>query len=450
MSREPGVASTTTTPPNSAARTLLSRRRVLQRLGVVVVAAGARVLLPGVGRPLAPQLAAATTEPLATSRGPSQPVRTSIPFSLVGFELLGGDEAIEFRTSVHGQDWTPWAPTRRIAADGEGPTTGDREDVPVWRRMTQPVWVGEARWLQVRSQTGASVRAHLVDTAGLSRSLVARTALTALGVLAGDQRAAHAIPFSTDIVRRAEWGADESWRGGSPHYAQAARFAVVHHTATSNDYTREDVPAILRGIYRYHTHTLGWDDIGYNFLVDRFGRVFEGRAGGVDRPVIGAHAAGHNDGSIGVAVLGCHDREACDTAAVPAPAIEGLDRLVAWKFAYHGIDPRGTTKQGGATTSTIIAHREVGSTACPGDRLFDQMYAPDPIHERVFRRVHRFRDVPATSPHAWDVAWIAAAGITRGCNPPDNDLFCPTDPVTRQQMAAFLTRALGPSAAGAA
>ena len=444
MSSDPeqGVEVSATAAAHPAPRSLLSRRRVLRRLGVVGLVAGTRLVLPGVGSPLAPRLATASTEPLVTSGGMTQPVETSIPFSLVGFELLGDDETIEFRTSAHGESWTPWTVTRRIAAVGEGPTPGDREDVSAWRRMTQPVWVGEARWLQVRSGTPTSVRAHLVDSAGLSRSLLVRTAETALAVLAGDAPAAHATPFSPGIIMRAEWGADESWRNGSPHLARAARFAVIHHTATGNDYAREEVPAILRGIYRYHTHTLGWDDIGYNFLVDRFGRVFEGRAGGVDRPVIGAHAAGHNDGSIGVAVLGCHDRQACDDPAVPAPAVEGLDRLVAWKFAYHGIDPLETTRQEETTTSTIIGHREVGSTACPGDDLFEQMHAEDSMHERVFRRVHRFRDVPATSRFAWDIAWLAAAGITRGCNPPDNDRFCPTDPVTRQQMAAFLTRAL--------
>ena len=78
----------------------------------------------------------------------------------------------------------------------------------------------------------------------------------------------------------------------------------VHHTDTPNGYTLDDVPAILRSIQTYHVRSNGWNDIGYNFLVDAYGRIFEGRAGGIDRPVIGAHTGGFNTGSVGIAVLG--------------------------------------------------------------------------------------------------------------------------------------------------
>ena len=90
----------------------------------------------------------------------------------------------------------------------------------------------------------------------------------------------------------------------APSYAPAIRFAVVHHTAGTNDYSPAQAAAILRGIELYHVKSNGWNDIGYNFLVDRYGTVYEGRAGGVDRNVIGAHALGFNTGSVGVAVMG--------------------------------------------------------------------------------------------------------------------------------------------------
>ena len=91
-----------------------------------------------------------------------------------------------------------------------------------------------------------------------------------------------------------------------PKYSDAVHFAVVHHTAGSNNYTRGESAAIVRGIEIYHVKGNGWNDIGYNFLVDKYGQVFEGRYGGVDKAVIGAHAEGFNTGSVGVAVLGSY------------------------------------------------------------------------------------------------------------------------------------------------
>ena len=78
----------------------------------------------------------------------------------------------------------------------------------------------------------------------------------------------------------------------------------VHHTVDANSYTSAQVPAIIRGIYSFHTKSRGWSDIGYNFLIDRFGRTWEGRAGGVDQPVIGAHTGGYNSQLFGAAAIG--------------------------------------------------------------------------------------------------------------------------------------------------
>ena len=96
------------------------------------------------------------------------------------------------------------------------------------------------------------------------------------------------------LLGRRDWAADESWRNGDPRYNDTIEQAHVHHTANSNDYGEQDVPALMRGMYWYHTHSLGWSDIAYNFVVDRFGRAWVGRAGGVNRPVRGAHTLGFN------------------------------------------------------------------------------------------------------------------------------------------------------------
>ena len=114
-------------------------------------------------------------------------------------------------------------------------------------------------------------------------------------------------PRSTPpIVPRLSWGADESIRRGPPTFAPALRFAIVHHTAGANDYSSSEAAAVVRAIQLYHVQGNGWNDIGYNFLVDRFGTIYEGRYGGVDRNVVGAHALGFNSGSVGIAVLGTY------------------------------------------------------------------------------------------------------------------------------------------------
>ena len=417
----------------------LSRRVLLRRLGIVSAAAGAYVLLPGVGRASPPATVTETLNGLPGNAGRSEAVATPIAFSMVGFELVDGSE-VQFRTSPDGHDWTPWATPRRLEADGEGPDDGAGEDSVPWRRMTHPVWVGEARWLQVRGADPRNVRAHLVDSADLSRSSLASAATAALDALAGSPSAAHAATSQPNIVSRAGWGADESWRSGSPRYASSARFAVIHHTATGNSYSKDDVPAIMRGMYHYHTQTLGWADLGYNFVVDKFGRVFEGRYGGIEKTVIGAHAAGYNTGSIGVAAIGNFQ---VSSGEVWASMLEGLDRVVAWKFGLHGIDPYDTTVEGSRTLPTIIGHRDVGSTSCPGDRFYRFVRGSDPMAERVWLRMYGFRDVPPDSTFARHIAWIASVGITHGVNPPKNDLFDPKGFVTREQMASFLSRGLG-------
>ena len=106
------------------------------------------------------------------------------------------------------------------------------------------------------------------------------------------------------IVSRAAWGADESLRSASASYMGSVDVAIIHHTASTNAYSDATAAAQIRSVYAYHTASLGWSDIGYNFLVDRFGRIYEGRAGGVDRAVQGAHAGGFNSGTVGISALG--------------------------------------------------------------------------------------------------------------------------------------------------
>ena len=106
----------------------------------------------------------------------------------------------------------------------------------------------------------------------------------------------------------------------------------MHHTVNSNGYSRDQVPSIIRGIYAYHTQSRGWSDVGYNFLVDRFGRIWEGRYGGVARPVVGAHTLGYNDYSFAMSAIGNFD-----VTGAPSAMLDAYGRLFAWKLSLHGV-----------------------------------------------------------------------------------------------------------------
>jgi uncharacterized protein with LGFP repeats len=177
------------------------------------------------------------------------------------------------------------------------------------------------------------------------------------------------------IIPRSAWGAPDANRCGGFGEDNRVRAAVIHHTAGSNDYEPADSAGILRSIYAYHTRMLGWCDIGYNALVDRYGQVFEGRAGGITKPVQGAHAGGFNRYTWSVSMIGNFEQE-------PPPPIQlhTIGRLVGWRLSLDNIDPHGTAKltsAGGSYTfrprgatvdlPNIFSHRDVGITACPGD-----------------------------------------------------------------------------------
>jgi N-acetylmuramoyl-L-alanine amidase-like protein/flagellar hook capping protein FlgD len=178
------------------------------------------------------------------------------------------------------------------------------------------------------------------------------------------------------IVSRVAWGAEEDIVRARPLVAPVLRLAIVHHTAGTNSYTRAQSAAIVRGIEVYHVQGNGWNDIGYNFLVDRYGTVYEGRGGGTEKNVIGAHAGGFNAGTTGVALIGNYG------SAVPPRAQQtALVDLVAWRLDVAHVDPLGTavyTSGGNAkyragkllTLHIVSGHRDTGFTECPGSRVY--------------------------------------------------------------------------------
>jgi hypothetical protein len=182
------------------------------------------------------------------------------------------------------------------------------------------------------------------------------------------------------IVARAAWGGDSCPPREDPSFGQV-QLAFVHHTVTANDYAPEDSASIVLGICKYHRDHNGWNDIGYNFLVDRFGQVFEGRYGGIDQAVIGAQAQGYNNDSTGIACLG----DFTGTAQT-SQGLDALARLIAWKLSLHGVPVTGEvtlTSRGGpenrypsgtpVTLQRVSGHRDGDKTSCPGDGLYAQL-----------------------------------------------------------------------------
>jgi hypothetical protein len=171
------------------------------------------------------------------------------------------------------------------------------------------------------------------------------------------------------IFSRQQWGADESLRDrGSLRYGDI-QGGFVHHTVNANGYTQDQVPSLLRGIYAYHTRSRGWSDVGYNFLVDRFGRIWEGRAGGVERPVVGAHTLGYNEHSFAMSAIGNFE-----TVQPPQVMLDAYARLFAWKLSLHGVRADApSVRIGSRSFAAISGHRDAGSTACPGRYLYAKL-----------------------------------------------------------------------------
>ncbi|MFD9006283.1 N-acetylmuramoyl-L-alanine amidase [Streptomyces sp. NPDC059582] len=181
------------------------------------------------------------------------------------------------------------------------------------------------------------------------------------------------------IVTRRGWGADENLREKGFVYTSKVKAAFVHHTASGNKYKCSQVPSLIRSIYRYHVKSMGWRDIGYNFLVDKCGNIYEGRAGGVTKAVRGAHTLGFNTNSMGIAVLGTFGSTKPSSAAVTAIA-----RLTAWKLGLFGANPNGKTylTSGGGNLyrkgkkvrlNVISGHRDGFATECPGRQLYGKL-----------------------------------------------------------------------------
>ncbi len=279
-------------------------------------------------------------------------------FDLVGLHWQGRG-AVQFRVRSVAGRWSAWESAAPEAEDRPDAQSGERAASGRWR-LGNPWWVGPSNRLEVRtSGVVTRLRAYYVRSAP---SFVPLRTIQKAG--------------SPAIVPRSGWGADESIRRGTTAYAPELRVAIVHHTAGANGYSAAQSPAIVKAIQVYHVKGNGWNDIGYNFLVDRFGKVFEGRYGGIDRNVVGAHAEGFNTGSVGVAVIGEYT-----ALGVAREAQDSLAKLLAWRLDVAHVNPLTTLSfiSGGnprfpsgvpVFLRAVSGHRDTGFTDCPGTALY--------------------------------------------------------------------------------
>lgn len=333
--------------------------------------------------------------------------RTTEPFGLLGVSWPDAGATIkgtiEARTrSAETGAWSDWITLEPYVSGLDG-------ERPAERGSTEPVWVGRSNGAEVRVSDGAAsgvlpagLRLDMVDPdldagttaaqGGVAAAEHASVSATGTSATAPEAAAVDPGPPSTvpqpPIVSRAGWGADESLNDEGPIYLEKGviKAVFVHHT-TDADYDCADSAAIVRAIHVYHVKTNGWRDLGYNFLVDKCGTIFEGRQGGVDQPVMGAHTYGFNSESTSVAILGDYTGTAASDAALEATA-----RVAAYKLGQYGGDPAGTTTLVAGATQTnyagkefvagesytfnqISGHRDGFNTECPGAMLYPQLPA---------------------------------------------------------------------------
>ena len=332
---------------------------------------------------------------------PKKLAALSAPTKVHGFATVGvtwkhGTTLSEDQISVQvrtrkGTTWSGW--TTAAYHDDHG-TDPDSPEAAKVRPGTDAVVVGDVDAVQVLADTtsgqapadlelavidpGAgdvAKQAPAIDTAKLPSAGGATTEAPKPEATdgAGDVATLSAMTVSPRpvIYSRAQWGANEALRDKSSLRYGTIKTGFIHHTVNANDYTAEQVPALIRGIYAYHTQTRGWSDIGYNFLVDRFGRIWEGRYGGVDRPVVGAHTLGYNEYSFAMSAIGNFELVQPQQVMLDAYA-----QLFAWKLSLSDIRADASriyVKD--RYLQAINGHRDAGSTACPGKYLYAKIPA---------------------------------------------------------------------------
>ncbi|WP_123513044.1 N-acetylmuramoyl-L-alanine amidase [Streptomyces sp. 2132.2] len=375
------------------------------------------------------------------------------PFGLLGVSWTDPAAEVKGTIEARARDAKTGAWSKWIALDPVKPgMDGVR---PGAHGSTEPVWVGASNGAEVRISGGGALPAglelNLVDPggsaaqakqggqkknaaqkSGAARSGALNAAPAASATTTVDPGPASTAPQPA-VVSRAAWGADESLNNEGPLYQTSGKIKAVfvHHTADTQPYDCSQSAAIVRGIHVYHVQTNGWRDLGYNFLVDKCGTIFEGRQGGIDQAIIGAHTFGWNTDTEGIAVLGDYNAGGASAAAQDA-----VSRIAAYKLGQYDVDMNGTTTltAGAAQTNffgtqfevgkqyqfkTVSGHRDGFNTECPGNQLYAQLGALRTSGPAAQLKVGTVNGVPvqpgvdATSDGVLTVGWSTSTASDR-------------------------------------
>ncbi|QHT56333.1 hypothetical protein GXP71_09750 [Cellulomonas sp. H30R-01] len=363
---------------------------------VPVAVAGTPAPTDGVAEP---EVSAALPDVVVADEVGARAVTDSVPVD--PYQTLGvtwswtsapQDVEVSVRTRTDGE-WSGWVP---LESDGVAPDPGTAEAARDVRAGTESVWIGGAEDVQLSFGAGAEaaqdVRLALVGPVDEARTATtgdttdrsvdrssrstARAATAVLPAVTTPVPAAVTTAVAQPaIITREGWGAAP--QRCTLDVASTLLATVVHHTAGPNTYsTVEQAMAQIRGDQQYHQDARGWCDIGYNFLVDKWGNIYEGRDNSGTQPVIGVHAGGFNTATVGISMLGDY------SSITPSAGVqESVARLIAWRMASYHRDPGSTigyTTLGGENSRypagtwlalpVVIGHRDVAFTACPGER----------------------------------------------------------------------------------
>ena len=309
------------------------------------------------------------------------PAKRTDDFGLVGvtwergFDTKGMTVQVRLRTD---DAWSDWEELDVESDEGEGGRDG-----------TEPLWAGSADGVAVRVTSPTGERPSGLSVSTIDPGTTPSTAATASNALyAGTStgavtEVADGSPTYTakpSIISRSAWGARNNTYCDSPRTGNETRGVVVHHTAGSNSYSKSQSAGIVRAVQAYHMKSRDWCDIGYNFLVDKYGQIFEGRNGGVDKPVRGAHAGDKavNTYTMGVSMMGTYSSTEPTTATKDA-----MVKLIGWRLGTTFHAAKGTYSVGSYTLNRIAGHRNVVSTACPGQKAYAWLSASGGLRDRV-------------------------------------------------------------------
>jgi SpoIID/LytB domain protein len=360
-----------------------------------------------------------------------EPVLATRNIDTKPFTLVGVTSAEPFATGTRvlvrvqeDSGWSSWTP---LEISTDQPDGVESENILYG---TQPLLTNSATGVEVRIDTPDGV--EITEPAMVL--LDSPTIKTDAAIPDPDLDSTSSRPISTvaastisapmpAIISRSEWGADESLRRSGPKYAPTIKAAFIHHTAGKSNYTPEEAPSQMRNLYTYFTKGLKYSDMAYNFIIDRFGRLYEGRGGGMDKAVVGGHTAGFNDQTFAISALGNFQTFKPNDPEMVA-MVDSVSSLLAWKLSMNHRDPNGQTtlvSDSGAGTSdykpgqtanalVVGGHGDIGSTSCPGKYLESQLPA---IRAAAGAKMGASMINPAAAPANWGEAQpVRIAAVT--------------------------------------